>query len=253
MTYIFANNDHAYIEYEQKIQTLFNRNQLNFLSPMYNVGIFTVEKDFGYAYCNQLLKEFPECRNIIIQNIERYIRFIRIGEQEQFLFKELNLAITANTARYIYHAFLISKYIREKFGHQPLDIVEIGGGYGGLCFWLYVLNPEQINQYTIIDLPVANQLQQRCLSELGVTAKTVSEPHHIQKGKAPLFVISNYGYSEFNEYFQKLYRDTVLAIADGGFMIWNNWTGIFTFTSLPMRVEDETPYFPNVYNKFIYF
>jgi hypothetical protein len=253
MSYIYANNDYVYNTYENKLNTILNSNKLDFLSNTNNIGIFDVDKSYGQKYCQQLSNEFPECSNFIYQHYTQFVNFMKLGEQEQFISNEFNLVMTANTARYIYHAYLISKYIESKFGTQKIDVVEIGGGYGGLCFWLQLLKPELINNYTIIDLPNANKLQQRCLSELNTKVNTISNPNDYKKSNVPLFVISNYGYSEFNGYYQHLYRDTILKLADSGFMIWNNWTGIFEFTSLPIKIEEERPVFTNCYNKFLYF
>ena len=56
---------------------------------------------------------------------------------------------------------LILKYIKE-FDLKDLNIIEIGGGYGGLCYYLkniaelYNIN---ISSYTIFDLEFVNNLQ----------------------------------------------------------------------------------------------
>jgi hypothetical protein len=44
--------------------------------------------------------------------------------------------------------------MKEKFPSTKLQVVEIGGGYGGLCFWLSVLAPECIQTYEICDLKI---------------------------------------------------------------------------------------------------
>jgi hypothetical protein len=82
---------------------------------------------------------------------------------------------------------------------------------------------------------------------------SITDSTTFQKTSRPLFVISNYAYSEFNAHYQSLYKNTILKKADAGFMIWNNWTGLPFFTDLPMRIEPERPIFPNVPNKFLYF
>ena len=254
MSYISANNDGIYNEYEKKIDKILENKTLDFLSKEANVGIFDVEDHFGPLYSQQLSVEFPEVAEDFRNR--RYFRelisFIKVGKQDEFFSKELESNVTPNTVRYIYHACLISKYIKEKFADKQVDIVEMGGGYGGLSFWMRIFLPT-IYKYTIIDLPAACRLQKTCMTTLGVDLKSISDPNLVQKENRPIFVISNYGYSEFNQHYQNLYKNTVISKADGGFMIWNNWSGIYLFTNLSMKIEPERPSFPNVPNKFIYF
>jgi hypothetical protein len=250
-SYIAANNDREYSEYEQKLYRILKEHPLNFLSPETNVGIFTVEEYEGQSYCQQISEEFPEIVPFLQEN-QQLKRFMEVGQQKKFYSRHLLTEITPNASRYIYHALLIHKYIKEKYNGKTIDIVEIGGGYGGLSYWLQLI-VNTIHSYTIVDLPAACQLQKSCLSHLGATKSTsITDPYKVNPSN-PLFVISNYGYSEFNAHYQNLYKNTVLKKADAGFMIWNNWTGLPFFTDLPMRVEPERPVFPNVPNKFIYF
>lgn len=254
MSYIAANNDQIYSEYEMKVNRILNSDNLDFLSEKSNVGIFNVEDIFGPKYCEQIQIDFPEIAELFRNR--HYVRqlsvFNNMGMQKQFFSYELNTYITPNAARYIYHACVINKYLKEKYNNSEIDIVEIGGGYGGLCYWLQMFS-EQIKIYTIIDLPLPCKLQNRCLSILGASSTSITDVNLFSKSNRPLFVISNYAYSEFNKHYQDLYKNTVLKHADGGFMIWNNWTGIYMFTDKSMRIESERPYFENIPNKFIYF
>ena len=65
--------------------------------------------------------------------------------------------------RYILHSLLILTYMKE-CNLKDIDIVEIGGGYGGLCFFLYRLSNLfniQINSYSIFDLQEPLLLQKK--------------------------------------------------------------------------------------------
>ncbi len=254
MAYKFANNDNHYYSYEQKILNLLQLNKLDFLSDENSVGIFDVSIEYGKKYCKQILNEFPEFIKYI--NTDTFKNdleiFKSVGSQNNFYSEDLDLNLTANCARYLYHALLIIKYLNEKFGSNNYDILEIGGGYGGLCYWMRKLN-KNISSYSIIDLPAASKLQDSCSIKWNINCKTINDPSEFKKSSNPLFVISNYGYAEFNQYYQDLYKNTVLKLADAGFMIWNNWTGIYNFTDLNMKIENERPYFDNLFNKFIYF
>jgi putative sugar O-methyltransferase len=42
---------------------------------------------------------------------------------------------------------------------SELNIVEIGGGYGGTCYWLRKLMGDRVSRYAIVDLPEASVVQ----------------------------------------------------------------------------------------------
>jgi hypothetical protein len=254
MSYVFANNDQIYHQYEDSINTSFDNNRSDFLCVGPIASIFGVDQPFGMKYSEQIGVDFPEFTDLI-RNGLYYMeikKFCDLGKQPTFHSKELDIPITPNAVRYLYHALFISKYIKEKFPNQKVDIVEIGGGYGGLCYWLRLF-AKNIIHYTIIDLPAACKLQEECLGHLNTNCKSITDVQTFKKSSRPLFAISNYGYSEFNEYYQTLYKNSILSLADAGFMIWNNTTGIYRFTERPIRIEDERPCFHGVPNKFIYF
>lgn len=246
--------NHSYDAYELAIQHILYYHQLDFLKDKTNriCAIFGVDVPLGQLYCKQIAKEYPEYCVAFGQETYQDLmkKFIALGNQETFFSQELQTTMTANMARYIYHALLINDYILKKFGTMRINILEIGGGYGGLCFWMRVFC-SSIETYTILDLPAPCKLQQYCCEYLGIHCSSISKIDHIPNKTVPLFVISNYGYSELNIHYQSLYKETVLKDADAGFMVWNNWTGIFPFTDLPLHIENERPnYCPN---KFIYF
>ena len=178
--------------------------------------------------------------------------FNSLGSPNLYYCSVFERNISANCARYIYHALIIQTYIYKKYEDTSIDIVEIGGGYGGLAYWLNVLN-KNINKYSICDLDVITQFQKKCLDYYEVKCDFITNPYSFLKGDKPLFCISNYGFSEFNNYFQEIYTEYITSKADSGFMIWNNWTGIFPFTNNTMIKEKERPEFPDIYNLFIYF
>ncbi len=73
-----------------------------------------------------------------------------------------NSLITMEHPEHLYVALRINhavlNYLQEKEG-QSLNLVEIGAGFGGLAYWLKMLNGVKIKTYTIIDLPLINVLQ----------------------------------------------------------------------------------------------
>jgi len=246
--------NHSYDAYEHAIHHILQNRQYDFLQDKNNhiCAIFGVDVSLGMLYCAQIAKDFPHYANAITQGDyrEQMEKFVALGEQETFFSEDLQTTMTANMARYIYHALVIHVYILKKFDTTPIDVFEIGGGYGGLCYWLQVFCPT-VSTYTVLDLPAPCELQQHCSAYLGVSCVSISHVEYYTKTSNPLFVISNYGYAELNTHYQTLYKETILKDADAGFMIWNNWTGIFPFTDLPLHIENERPEYCQ--NKFIYF
>jgi hypothetical protein len=81
--------------------------------------------------------------------------------------------ITLEMPELIYAAIRLDQAIRLHLEHPSGDsvsVVEIGGGYGGMCYWFLRLCPD-IVRYTIVDLPLIGVLQGYFLSKvLGPTA-----------------------------------------------------------------------------------
>jgi hypothetical protein len=69
--------------------------------------------------------------------------------------------ITPNTPEQVYAALRLDQARGNYLSTRPesaVDIVEIGGGYGGMCYWFLRMRAD-IAHYTIVDLPVTNVLQ----------------------------------------------------------------------------------------------
>lgn len=71
--------------------------------------------------------------------------------------------ITPDTPDQIYAALRLSEgldlYVEQRNGGpSALKVVEIGGGYGGMCHWFLQVRPNT-ERYTIVDLPIVGVLQ----------------------------------------------------------------------------------------------
>lgn len=75
--------------------------------------------------------------------------------------------LTLETCSQLYTAHKMRDAINRGIGPSAeLNIVEIGGGYGGLCYWMHQLLGTRINRYVIVDLPEVNLVQAYFLSSL---------------------------------------------------------------------------------------
>ncbi|MBX3718321.1 MAG: putative sugar O-methyltransferase [Parachlamydiales bacterium] len=123
---------------------------------------------------------------------------------------------SATTLRYI----VVGEHIRQLF-HLPSDakIVEIGGGFGGQCFILSVL--QGFSRYFIYDLPPVNQLIKKSLAELSVSnAVCLAADSSLPEDRVDL-LISNYAFSECSRETQLDYFERVIKKADRGYIIYN--------------------------------
>ena len=123
--------------------------------------------------------------------------------------------ISPSTLRYIQNALDISYF----YGEGDLNkIVEIGGGYGGLCKTINCLC--DFGQYHIYDMEPASKLQEKYLSNFKIDGEVIhhSEPEEL---KDIDLLISNYAYSELGEKLQDLYYNNVILNSKKVYMILN--------------------------------
>jgi hypothetical protein len=68
--------------------------------------------------------------------------------------------ITVETPEQVYGALRLDQAIKLHLARsaRPLRIVEIGGGYGAMCYWFMRMSALEA-RYTIIDLPIVSLLQ----------------------------------------------------------------------------------------------
>ena len=106
-----------------------------------------------------------------------------------------------------------------------IDIIEIGGGYGGLCFFIYKLAfmfDITINTYSIFDLEMPLILQKKYLEKNNIVNVNFVNLTNITNLNKNSFLISNYAFSEISMDLQKQYTEQVLnPYTSHGFLTWN--------------------------------
>jgi hypothetical protein len=113
--------------------------------------------------------------------------------------------------------------LQRLFGSlDTLRILEIGGGYGGLC--KVISDVWRWRSYTIVDLVEPLALTRRFLHTLAiddvelVDAMSITDAPHDDEYD---LVISNYAYSEIRLDLQELYYRRFLERIPRGYMMWN--------------------------------
>lgn len=98
------------------------------------------------------------------------------------------------------------------------DVVEVGGGYGGLCRMVHAYHKPR--SYTIVDLPEALALAKRYLSCYGVEPRLVSCREY---GEEPIDTfVSNYALSELTRDEQQAYVSKLMSRATHGYVTCNS-------------------------------
>jgi len=129
--------------------------------------------------------------------------------------------MSPSTIRYIKNALDIFNFVGNK---KIKDIVEIGGGYGGLCKTMSVLF--DYDNYVLIDLPEVNALSKKYTDQFSKLNGKVSQLsfNELDKIENIDLVISNYAFSECSYSAQMKYYDDVVANSEYFYMVYNNIT-----------------------------
>ena len=134
--------------------------------------------------------------------------------------------------RYIYHSHLILQHLAT-LNCLEIDIVEIGGGYGGLCLALSIYAQKfgiTIHTYHFIDLAPIISLQQLYLDYHNPSLSRSFHPadtfgSNVHKSSKPLYLVSCYAFTEINQSLQNSYIATLFPKIDHGFVINNGPKG----------------------------
>lgn len=129
--------------------------------------------------------------------------------------------MSPSTIRYIKNTLDIYNFVGDK---KIKNIVEIGGGYGGLCKTMSVLF--DFDNYVLIDLPEVNKLSNKYLSKFEDLSGRTSQYHfdEFEEIENIDLVISNYAFSECSLNIQKKYYDKVILNSQYYYMTYNNIT-----------------------------
>jgi hypothetical protein len=219
-----------YDQYLNYIRTINKTNfeTVNFKStPVYTGILEHVSYELGVKYLSLIENEF---NNIDIQNIIEYLTIndkYGFTNKQIFSFKDTILDCSPSSLRYIYHSLLILEHYKNT---SCKNIVEVGGGYGGLClainYFSKLLNIP-ISTYNIIDLPDVCNLISLYLDahKSNIHSDIVihdSNTFGSEVNNSDLFFISNYCYTEINADLNAKYTNILLPKASHGFIIWQN-------------------------------
>ena len=194
-------------------------------NPDYTYMLEHVTTEYANQYLNILQNKFS---SFYTNNLNYLKDICAINDQFGKTIK-YNIAnfmeCSPSNLRYILHALLMFEYMITKKINN-IDFIEIGGGYGGLCLFIYKLAPLfniKINSYTIFDLLEASQLQKKYLSSLNIMNVNYFQLDFFCRLNRNSFLISNYAFSEISREIQTKYIERVITpYVTYGFIVWNN-------------------------------
>jgi hypothetical protein len=182
-------------------------------------------KYYGNLYLDQLKKQFPK---FFYKNKKYLIDVCEIndlyGKPKKRPFASF-VPCSSTNLRYILHSLLILTFMTNHKLNN-IDIIEIGGGYGGLSLFMHKISPLfkiNITSYTIIDLPEISLLQKTYLDALDMSKNMhFYNINNYKNLKENSFLISNYAYSEIAIELQQEYTEKILnPYISYGFLVWN--------------------------------
>lgn len=144
--------------------------------------------------------------------------------------------IAPTTVRYVKTISDILEFVDDM---SKFKIVEIGGGYGGLC--AIISSIFNIESYTIVDLPPVLALQQKYLDAIGTNSVSFYGPDDLDKIEKFDLCISNYAFSELRKDVQDLYLSKILTKSRSGIMWYNKigrkWFDSYSEEDLKKHIE----------------
>jgi hypothetical protein len=156
--------------------------------------------------------------------------------------------------RYVYHAHLALQHM-QSLGITNPNIVEVGGGYGGLCLAIHTYAEKfgvKPRQYSIIDLETPGKLQRRVLDMYGYSSVNCLNAENFgAEIDQDSFLVSTYAFSEIQHEYQKKYIETLFPKITHGFIVWNS-IPVYDMGKTLECVENERP-MTGPMNKFVYF
>lgn len=215
---VSSNDSQNYVDFCNKIlenEELFSKFKSNY---EYNSILEHVDQKLGEEYFNYI-KEVGE--KIYLDNFDKFVENDLIGCPRQYYYEGKKISPT--TLRYIKNALDLSAICNQE---KISKIVEIGGGYGGLCKTLSVLC--DYDEYINIDLPDIVKFQKKYLSNFSkLQSKTKFIPCNELDDIFDIdILISNYCLSELNfekqlEYYKKVIKNSKIVYITYNFMIEN--------------------------------
>jgi|688.fasta_scaffold49709_4 putative sugar O-methyltransferase len=204
--------------------------------------------EYGYKYLDILFKRYKE--NELLDILKRVSKNDLFGNSTKHNYKVYNQQFSISPST-IYYTKIWSDLILYFGSLDKMNIVEIGGGYGGQCLVGSLFTG--FNSYAIYDLEQVNLLQKKYLSINNINNVSYYSTPNISTNIDNIvkydLLVSNYAFSELSREIQNEYLNKVLLNCKNGYMIMNYGWGLpnlYTVQELKKELknlvmEEETP------------
>lgn len=190
-------------------------------------------------------KEFPE----LLEEIDKFRSNDTLGNPRTYEFETVG-RFSPTTLYYV----KIAGELKKRFGSlNGMKVVEIGGGYGGLCKILSSLY--SFESYTLVDLPESLKLAQKYLEHHRVESVRFMDSNTGSFEENYDLVISDFGFSEYDRKIQSSYLKKLFARSKRGYLACNFYPKHFKVRpynrgdllqnlsriGIPYTIEEEQP------------
>lgn len=243
-----------YVEIVKKNLNL-EKEELYFKSDNnYRYMLEHVNKKLGDDYLLLIKNEF---KDIYLKNKDLLITLCNLNDKYGKTLKN-NFNDFCNCSptnlRYIYQTLLILEFMKKQ-EIKDIDIIEVGGGYGGLCFFLFKLSKLyniNIKSYNMFDLDEVCEFQKKYLKIHDIDINTNNIEKDIKNINKDSFLISNYAFSEIDKYYQDLYTIKLFnKYIKNGFLAWNA-INVYKFIENKEIYEETERPLTGKKNKYLY-
>ena len=177
--------------------------------PAYRHVLEHVSEDEGQKYLDEIQIDYMDKLDEVKQNDS-------LGGPVTYDYDKVG-NISATTLRYIKN----TSDIITKFGNSFDSIVEIGGGYGGLCKVLSSFI--KFEQYLLLDLEECNLLSRKYLSNFDLPTMSYRSEEIDEIDENFDLLISNYALSECDRETQMMYIEKFVKKSNKFYIMHNNF------------------------------
>ena len=209
--------DYSYLKYLEVCQKAVADDTVfaNFRSYVdYVTVVEACGRKLGTAYLKAITQDFPH----LLYYMPLFHTSDSVGGPAVFYYKKVRRGFSPTTLRYI----KVLGDLEHLFGKlDDMDIIEIGGGYGGQCKIIHdIAKPRS---YTIVDLPDALKLSEKYLDCFEIKDIVFKQPTDDFANSYSL-CISNYAFSEVSYNYQKTYAEKIIKHCKNGYMTCNHFS-----------------------------
>jgi hypothetical protein len=211
--------------------------------PEYNVILEHVDFELGQKYFDHIQEVGKE---IYDENLDQFLENDLIGNPKQFVYGGGKISPT--TLRYIKNCLDLSSICENE---EISKVVEIGGGYGGLCKTLSVLC--DFDEYINVDLSEGLKVQEKYLKNFSkIYSKIKFIPCERLDSISDIdLLISNYSLSELDiqsqlNYYDKVIKNSKIVYITYNLMVDNVYDN---YSCIVSKLKDDGFTFYNNYSE----